>query len=128
MNTINQNNNLLNNTRVATVSPKVVIEQGKKNLELPTPITTEQIGQNFDVLSQRISEITNNTVNLTYSVDKETGKHIIHFVDANTKEVIKQIPSEEMIRVTKSIDDFVALYNKQNTQQTNRGLILNKRV
>lgn len=127
MNTINQNNNLLNNTRVATVSPKVVIEQGKKSLELPT-LTTEQIGQNLDVLSQRISEITNNAVNLTYSVDKETGKHIIHFVDANTKEVIKQIPSEEMIRVTKSIDDFVALYNKQNTQQANRGLILNERV
>lgn len=47
--------------------------------------------------------------NLQFSVDDDTGKTIIKIVDTTTKEVIKQIPSEEMIAIAKAMDKLKGL-------------------
>lgn len=51
--------------------------------------------------------------NLQFSVDDETGKTIIKVVDATTQEVIKQIPSEEMIAIAKAMDKLKGLLIQQ---------------
>lgn len=51
--------------------------------------------------------------NLQFSVDDDTGKTIIKVVDSTTNEVIKQIPSEEMIAIAKAMDKLKGLLIQQ---------------
>ncbi len=49
---------------------------------------------------------------LNFSLDDETGQTLVKVVDRETDEVIRQIPSEELMRISKALD-------------TLRGLLLN---
>lgn len=57
---------------------------------------------------QRISEKLQRMFNadLIFSVDEKSGEHVIQVIDKSTKEVIRQIPSEEAIQIKESIDRF----------------------
>ena len=51
---------------------------------------------------------------LRFSVDKDTGRTIVKVTDANTQEVIRQIPAEEVLKLAKEIDRMQGiLFNKQ---------------
>jgi flagellar protein FlaG len=43
-------------------------------------------------------------LNMQFSKDSETGKTVFQIVDTETKKVIRQVPSEEIIEISKSID------------------------
>ena len=47
--------------------------------------------------------------NLRFSVDESTGKTVVTVTDAATKEVIRQIPSEEMLAVARALDKLQGL-------------------
>lgn len=47
--------------------------------------------------------------NLQFSVDGETGKTVIRVVDSATKEVIRQIPNEEVLAVARAMDRLQGL-------------------
>lgn len=51
--------------------------------------------------------------NLQFSIDNETGKTVITVVDAATREVIRQIPGEEILAIAKAIDRMQGLLLKQ---------------
>jgi flagellar protein FlaG len=51
--------------------------------------------------------------NLQFSIDKETGKTIVRIVDAETNEVIRQIPGDEVIAIARAIDRMQGLLIKQ---------------
>lgn len=57
---------------------------------------------------KRISEILQSVFNsdLIFSIDERSGEHVIQVIDKSTKEVIRQIPSDEAIRIRESIDRF----------------------
>ena len=42
--------------------------------------------------------------------DMEMGKEIIKVIDAKTNEVIRQIPSEEILRVSRQIDYLIGVF------------------
>ena len=46
--------------------------------------------------------------NLSFSVDKASGQTVIKVYDAQTKEVIRQIPADETLRLAASIDERLA--------------------
>lgn len=50
---------------------------------------------------------------LLFSIDEDTGKTIVKVVDASTDEVIRQIPSEEIISIAKALDKLQGLLLKQ---------------
>lgn len=50
---------------------------------------------------------------LRFSIDEDTGRTLIKIVDRETDEVIKQIPSEELLRIAKALDKFQGLLVKQ---------------
>lgn len=52
--------------------------------------------------------------NLHFSIDQETGRTVVKVTDANTQEVIRQIPAEEILRLDKALERM-------------QGLLLNKR-
>lgn len=50
---------------------------------------------------------------LLFSIDEDTGKTIVKVVDASTDEVIRQIPSEEIITIAKALDNLQGLLLQQ---------------
>lgn len=54
-----------------------------------------------------------NSSSLKFSVDDDTGKTIVKVMDTETNEVIKQIPSEEMIEIAKAVDQLKGLLVQQ---------------
>lgn len=51
--------------------------------------------------------------NLQFSVDKDTGKTIIRVTDRESGELIRQIPSQELVDIAKSIDKMQGMLLKQ---------------
>lgn len=43
--------------------------------------------------------------NLEFIVDTDTEKPVVKVVDSETGDVIRQIPSEEMLSITRAIDE-----------------------
>lgn len=52
-------------------------------------------------------------VSLQFSVDKELGRVVVKIMDIETKEVIKQIPSEDVLALTKALGKVAGLIVKQ---------------
>lgn len=50
---------------------------------------------------------------LHFQVDQETGTTVVKVLDTETKEVIKQIPSEDMLNLAKALDQLKGLLVKQ---------------
>jgi flagellar protein FlaG len=50
---------------------------------------------------------------LQFSIDKDSDTMVVKVIDASTKEVIKQIPSEEMLALAKALDQLKGLLVKQ---------------
>ncbi len=46
---------------------------------------------------------------LEFSIDKDTGISVVKIVDKETEEVIRQIPSEEMLSIAKALDTIKGL-------------------
>jgi len=53
----------------------------------------------------------NNT--LSFNLDQDTGQTVIKVVDLSTREVIKQIPTEEMLAIAKALDTMKGLLVQQ---------------
>jgi len=62
----------------------------------------EQIKQAMESLKQMIEAQAPNS--LAFSIDESTGKPIVRITDVNTGDLIRQIPSEEMLEIARSLD------------------------
>jgi flagellar protein FlaG len=63
-------------------------------------LTAEQVEQMVKEVKQVVEQVAQN---LRFSVDESTGRTVITVTDAATKEVIRQIPSEEMLAVARAL-------------------------
>ena len=44
--------------------------------------------------------------NLNFSIDQTTGYHVVRVVNPDTNEIIRQLPSEELLRIAQSMDSL----------------------
>lgn len=51
--------------------------------------------------------------NLLFSIDDDTGRTIVKIVDSQTDEVIRQMPSEEVLAISKAIDKLKGVLIQQ---------------
>lgn len=51
---------------------------------------------------------------LEFSVIEETDQVVVKIIDSSTKEVIRQMPSEEMIAIAKALDSIKGLLLKES--------------
>lgn len=75
--------------------------------EAPSPADLQQA---LKEVQTAINGVAND---LRFSIDEDTGRTLIKIVDRETDEVIKQIPSEELLRIAKALDKFQGLLVKQ---------------
>ena len=60
-----------------------------------------------DAVDQLNSKIQNLNRNLEFSINQDSGGVLVKVVDANTREVIRQIPSEEAVVLARNIDQYM---------------------
>ncbi len=60
-----------------------------------------QLKKAVDSANAAIKDISSD---LEFSADPSTGKTIVRVIDRSTQQVIRQIPSEEMLAISKAID------------------------
>jgi len=51
--------------------------------------------------------------NIEFSVNDDTGQLVVKIIDRTTKEVIRQMPSEEMLSIAKTLDSIKGLFVMQ---------------
>lgn len=51
--------------------------------------------------------------NLEFSINDDTDQVVVKIIDTATKEVIRQIPSEEMLAIAEALDSLIGLFLKQ---------------
>jgi len=77
----------------------------------------EQASPPLDKVQQAMEEVMGAIApvaqDLLFSIDDDTGKTVIKVVDASTDEVIRQIPSEEIISIAKALDKLKGLLIEQ---------------
>lgn len=75
----------------------------------PAPTTIVPDAAQLDKAVTRLNDhIQNVQRNLSFSIDKESGRTVVTITDAQTKEVIKQLPPDETLRLAASIDRELA--------------------
>lgn len=74
------------------------------------PASGEQIAQALSDVQSALQPVARN---LHFSLDDDTGRTVIKIVDTSTDEVIKQIPSEEILAISKALDKLQGLLIKQ---------------
>lgn len=66
-----------------------------------------------DVMQQLEEAISTKAQGLRFSLDDESGKTIVKIIDETTDTVLRQIPSEEMLELAKSLDKMQGLLVRQ---------------
>ncbi len=86
----------------ATSGVKPMVDQKKtaQPESAAQPLSNEQIEKTVDEIRRRIEPVDQN---LLFSIDKETGKTIVRLIDSSTKEILRQIPSEELIAIARAL-------------------------
>lgn len=98
-----------------TANRSAVVESARQVTEPAQPQAISQAKQK-DV-EQAVKEVNefvqpiNNA--LSFSLDHESDKMVVKVIDQGTKEVIRQIPSEEMLALAKALDTMKGLLVQQ---------------
>ena len=88
--------------------------------QITTANTTEDgAGQDVDAkeLAGAIDKVQNVTQTLAnelkFNIDQDSGRTVVKIVDSTTDEVIRQIPSKEMLAIADALDQIQGLLIKQ---------------
>jgi flagellar protein FlaG len=106
-----QLNNVDNNVNKTTKSlgSNIMLEkQGteKTSDEKAKQLTAKEITETVDEMNSFLQSMNRN---LSFSVDEQLGESVIIVKDSESEEVIRQIPSEELVVLRKKMDDVVGI-------------------
>ena len=65
----------------------------------PEP-TREEVREAVKEIQRNVA---NTSTNLQFSVDEDTGRTIVSVIDTETRQVVRQIPSEEVMRMSRAL-------------------------
>lgn len=97
-----------------TAKQEVVVDQaqhaeaaarGTQQTQQEQP-SSRQLHNAVEQVNKTIKTLSND---VQFTVDNETGREIVKVVDRETKEVIRQIPSKEMLDIAKRLDELQGL-------------------
>jgi len=77
------------------------------------PATQEEVAEAMENLKQAVAGVSDMARNLQFSIDEDTGRTVVKIVDPDTKEIIRQIPSEQLLSIAKSLATSTGLLVKQ---------------
>lgn len=74
--------------------------------EMAPPPTDSELKKAIEISNAALKQIASS---LEFTQDASTGKELIRIYDRETKELIRQFPTEEMVAISKAIDNFKGL-------------------
>lgn len=77
-----------------------------------TKTRSEEGGDVEGALSKLKEKLQDERRNLDFSVDDSTGEVVVKVLDGESGKLIRQIPSEEVLKLAKQLDDFRSLLFK----------------
>ncbi|MEF8729825.1 MAG: flagellar protein FlaG [Accumulibacter sp.] len=98
-------------TRRTGESAGVAAARAQLPAEKLLPTTREQLEAATASVRSFVQPINNN---IEFSVNEDTGQLVVKIIDRNTKEVIRQMPSDEMIAIARTLDSIKGLFVKQS--------------
>lgn len=84
--------------------------QGAEHKDSARPASAEQLKNAVEQTNDFIKPFNGS---LHFQIDKDTDTTVVKVLDVDTKEVIKQIPSEDMLNLAKALDQLKGLLVKQ---------------
>jgi len=93
------------------MSSATVTQQAPQSVQSAQPAQEAQPSrQELDKAVKAVSVFVTSVNNsLQFSVDDDSGRTVVKVIDTATKEVIKQIPSKEMLAIAKALDGIKGL-------------------
>lgn len=130
MTTLDKSNMIANQMRsVVKIEPvraaqnRQELATGGKNIPVaaPVPIAQEELKKKgFEQALKSVSGYVQNiSRELNFSVDEELNRSVVTVLDEETGEIIRQIPSEEMLELAKHIADA----RESGDDQPSKGLL-----
>jgi flagellar protein FlaG len=121
MSTINVNSAASSGAMQSGGAPQVVAQPTRSDAEVVSQVASTVIKpSNVDASSQPTREVVAKAAadiqqfvqsmgrNLSFSVDETTGYNVVRVVNPNTGELVRQLPSEELLKIAR---DFQRLNN-----------------
>jgi len=97
--------NAVNSSAVETEEVKKEL-QDKAVVEEVSPLSATEVTETVKEMNSLLKDMNRN---LSFSVDEQLGQDVIIVKDAESDEVIRQIPSEELVILRKKMDDVVGI-------------------
>ncbi|MFN3134678.1 MAG: flagellar protein FlaG [Candidatus Kryptonium sp.] len=104
---------------IKNISTTQPVQQSKLELnEAKVPVSEEIVNENKASLSIEEIESVIKELNqfirifntkIAFEIDRETKKTILRIVDVETNEVIRQIPPEELLKISRRISELLGL-------------------
>jgi flagellar protein FlaG len=121
MSTINVNSAASSGAMQSGGTPQVIAQPKRSDAEVVSQVASTVIKpSNIDATSQPTREVVAKAAadiqqfvqsmgrNLSFSVDETTGYNVVRVVNPNTGELVRQLPSEELLKIAR---DFQRLNN-----------------
>ena len=83
----------------------------KSTAATQAPATSDEVRQAADQVNAALKATSSS--DLQFSVEGENKQVVVRVVDSQTKELIRQIPSEEMVAISKAMDNLSGLLVQQ---------------
>ncbi|MCW9023764.1 MAG: flagellar protein FlaG [Gammaproteobacteria bacterium] len=98
-------------SRPASDSAANVTEERQVVAAATAEVTSREIEMTQEKLEEVVSHlkeyVQNTQRDMDFSVDDETGRFVVKVIDSQTNEVIRQIPSEEMLSIARHLVDYM---------------------
>ena len=101
---IPQQPSAVNRQSTATPAGNELPQQAEKAQAESAQVSAKDLEGIVEQLNEHMQNIQRN---LNFSVDDSSGKTVIRVVDTNTEELVRQIPSEDALRISHSIQELV---------------------
>ena len=95
---------------VKTNTPSTPSTENVKNVQNTSIPSVGQLDKAIEKVKTYVESFNNN---IEYSVNKDTDQVVVKIIDKSTKEVLRQIPSEEMLALAEQLDKITGLFLKQ---------------
>lgn len=107
-----------NNRPVGLVSPagsnRPVAVKGNDKVETVLPEPTINEKQQLEGAVKKLNDYVAPALQtIQFSIDQESERIIVKVVDTTTQEVLRQIPNEEVLAITKTLDKLQGLVIRQ---------------
>ena len=99
VNTYRQSATKVVDARAQQPQEKVVADEVKPKPEAD-PVSSRELLKQVQNHPQMIRR------NLEFSIDEETGREVVRVIDSDTKEVIRQLPPEQILRMIAQIQEL----------------------